>query len=300
MWKVGLGESLGEWHERIGLNSGDSGQDGYFTTIGGKILDPKVVYQKRLRGGGYGGGGKGGTGGNRPVILGARVGGWGGGSVPGALARWGVRRGRKGGNRPVIPGEWTCTTCWAPRCWPAKTTCYQCGTPRDGGAGRKDAGAGGLGAQAGVGTAMGGTRLVGPTGRNQVHVPGGDPTYRVNQARNSGAGGRFFFGWGWCQGECDPRGRGWSWGWESGAVAGAPLPVGVVLTDRDKVLQAMDLMKGVLGEEVVAAVNNFVQGHLPPQTPCTCSSLPDGGGTIGTAGGACSEEGRVGKKGGGC
>ena len=141
--------------ERVGLSGGDSGQDGYYTTIGGRMLDPKVpigrlgiqdgmevVYQVRLRGGGYGGGGKGGT----------------------------------GGNRPVVPGEWACTTCWAPRCWPVKTTCYQCGTPRDGGAGRKDAVAGGLGAQAGVGTAMG--RLVGPTGRNQVHVPGGDPTYR--------------------------------------------------------------------------------------------------------------------------
>ena len=68
VWQVGLGESLAGWHERIGLNSGDSGQKGYFTTIGGKILDPKVpikglglvdgmevVYHGRLRGGGYGG-----------------------------------------------------------------------------------------------------------------------------------------------------------------------------------------------------------------------------------------------------
>ena len=39
------------------------------------------------------------------------------------------------------------------------------------------------------------------------------------------------------------------------------------MTDRDKVLQAMDIMKGVLGEEVVAAVNNLVQGHLPPPSP---------------------------------
>ena len=83
----------------------------------------------------------------------------------------------------VIPGEWTCTTCWATRCWPVKSTCYQCGTPRDGGTGGGQAGAGGVGAQAGVGTAMG--RVIGPTGRNQVRAPGGDPTHRVNHVRNS-------------------------------------------------------------------------------------------------------------------
>ena len=246
VWKVGLGESLREWHERIGLNRGDSGQDGYYTTIGGKILDPDapvgrlglgegtdVIYQKRLRGGGYGGGGKGGA----------------------------------GGNRPAVPGEWTCTTCWAPRCWPVKTTCYQCGTPRDRGAGRKEAGAGGLGAQAGAGTAMGGTRLVGPTGRNQVHVPGGDPTHWANQARNSGTGGGgrgVFAGGGGVRGNVTPGAGVGVGGGRVEATVGAPLPVGVVLMDRDKVLQAMDVIKGVLGEEVLAAVSNLVQGHLPP------------------------------------
>ena len=58
------------------------------------------------------------------------------------------------------------------------------------------------------------------------------------------------------------------------AVAGAPLPVGVVMTDRDKVLQAMDIMKGVLGEEVGAAVNNLVQGHLPPKPPTPTPPSP--------------------------
>ena len=45
--------------------------------IGGlRVLDgTEVVYQERLRGGGYGGGGKGGV----------------------------------GGSRPAVPGEWTCT-----------------------------------------------------------------------------------------------------------------------------------------------------------------------------------------------
>ena len=69
--EAGLAEDLKEWCERIGLSCGNSGRNGYFTTIGGKTLDPKVpigrlglvdgtevLYQVRLRGGGYGGGGK--------------------------------------------------------------------------------------------------------------------------------------------------------------------------------------------------------------------------------------------------
>ena len=71
------------------------------------------------------------------------------------------------------------------------TTCYQCGTARNDGGGRKEAGAGVFGAQAGVDTAMG--RVVGPNGRNQVRVPGGDPTYRVNQGRKVGMGGKVGF-----------------------------------------------------------------------------------------------------------
>ena len=50
------------------------------------------------------------------------------------------------------------------------------------------------------------------------------------------------------------------------AVVGSTTPCeAVVLTaPLPKVLQAMDVMKEVLGGEVVAAVNNLVQGHLPP------------------------------------
>ena len=238
-------ERLEEWGERVGLVCGGSGQEGYFTTIGGKMLDPKVpiqglgladgmevVYHVRLRGGGYGGNGKGGT----------------------------------GGSRPAVPGEWTCTTCWATRCWPVKTTCYQCGTARNDGGGRKDAGAGGVGAQAGVDTAMG--RVVGPNGRNQVRVPGGDPTYRVNQGRKAGVGGKAgFLGVGGGKGNVTP-GAGVGVGGGTVGVE-APLPVVVVYTDRDKILQTVELMKGLLGEEVGSAILEVVQGHL-----CRISSSP--------------------------
>ena len=209
-WEVGKGEALKEWFERVGLSGGGSGLEGYFTTVGGKKLDPEVpigtlglvegmevVYQGRLRGGGYGGGGKGGG----------------------------------GSNRPVIPGEWTCTTCWAPRCWPVKTTCYQCGTARDGGAGSKGGGGGGTGAQGGGGV-KGGARVIGPNGRNQVYVSAGDPTYRVNQqGRNvGGRGGVGVVGGG--VGHVTPRG-GEGVGVVGGAAAaGAPLPVGEVLPPR--------------------------------------------------------------------
>ena len=62
-------------------------------------------------------------------------------------------------------------------------------------------------------------------------------------------------------------------GGSSGAQE-APLPVGVVLTDRDKVLQAVDMFKGLLGEEVVAAVGELVQGHLPPMPPAPAPRTP--------------------------
>ena len=28
-----------------------------------------------------------------------------------------------GSNGDPIPGEWTCTSCWAPHCWPSKLFC---------------------------------------------------------------------------------------------------------------------------------------------------------------------------------
>ena len=46
-----------------------------------------------------------------------------------------------------------------------------------------------------------------------------------------------------------------------------PLPVGEVLLARDKALKAMEILRGVLGEEVVASVENLVQGNLPPKVP---------------------------------
>ena len=52
-----------------------------------------------------------------------------------------------------------------------------------------------------------------------------------------------------------------------GTSGGLPLPVGEVLSAQDKALKAMEMLREVLGEEVVAAVENLVQGNLPPKVP---------------------------------
>ena len=71
---------------------------------------------------------------------------------------------RGGGKSPEVPniGEWQCPICGAAHCWNTRLSCYRCGTPRYwlewvffG--------------QGGVGSAMGGMRVVGTTGRDQTY-----------------------------------------------------------------------------------------------------------------------------------
>ena len=37
----------------------------------------------------------------------------------------------RGGSREDVPGQWTCSHCFAPRCWPVRKRCYRCGEARD-------------------------------------------------------------------------------------------------------------------------------------------------------------------------
>ena len=171
---VRTGLSLEEWYS--GLHEGHGGlcMDGYFATLGGRILDAKapveylglepgqeVVFQERLRGGGYGGGGKG---------------------------------SRVGGPNSVQAGDWTCSNCSQPGCWNARYSCYRCGAPRypeqGGGGGQVAGNAQGTGGrlQGGVGTSMGGVRIIGPNGRDQTHTSSGEPTQR--RAPQQGGNGR--------------------------------------------------------------------------------------------------------------
>ena len=37
----------------------------------------------------------------------------------------------RGGCREDVPGQWTCSQCFEPRCWPVRKRCYRCGAARD-------------------------------------------------------------------------------------------------------------------------------------------------------------------------
>ena len=37
----------------------------------------------------------------------------------------------QGGSREDVPGQWTCSQCFAPRCWPVRKRCHRCGAARD-------------------------------------------------------------------------------------------------------------------------------------------------------------------------
>ena len=154
-----LGDLLGEG---FGLH-GELAEEGYFATLGGRVLDStisvarlglqrgqEVVFHRRLRGGGFSGGGKGARGG--------RI-------------------------NSVAAGDWTCGNCHQPGCWNARSTCYRCGAARyqsQGLSGQVNSGAREMEGryQSGVGTGMGSYRVIGPNGRDQSYIPGGDPTQR--------------------------------------------------------------------------------------------------------------------------
>ena len=38
----------------------------------------------------------------------------------------------RGGTREDVPGQWTCSQCFTPRCWPVPKRCYRCGAAREG------------------------------------------------------------------------------------------------------------------------------------------------------------------------
>ena len=112
------------------------GLDGYFTTLGGKVLNSKV------------GIGSLGLGSFQEVVFHCRL-------------RGGANKGAGRGDFPSV-GEWQCSFCMAPHCWQTKTSCYRCGAARywesgvmgqgnlGGFVGKGGAFAGGVSGQAGV------------------------------------------------------------------------------------------------------------------------------------------------------
>ena len=226
-----LEQKLGDLFGEGFLLHGELAEEGYFATLGGRLLDSnksvanlglqqgqEVVFHRRLRGGGFSGGGK------------------------------GAREGRA---NSVAAGDWTCGICHQPGCWNAKSTCYRCGAPRhqsQGLSGQANSGARDMEGryQSGVGTGMGGYRVVGPNGRDQSSIPGGNATQRKGpqpggKGRNkvggdTGAGVGVGFGTG--GGVVGGGGGGdirsaFSWLGGGGGV-GNPLPPGIVLSERDQ------------------------------------------------------------------
>ena len=208
----------------------------------------EVVLQGRLRGGGYSGGGKG---------------------------------ARGGGGNSVAAGDWTCGICHQSGCWNAKSTCYRCGAPRhqsQGLSGQANSGARDMEGryQSGVGTGMGGYRVIGPNGRDQSSIPGGNPTQRKGpqpggKGRNkvggdtgAGVGVGFGIGGGVVGGGGGGDNRSaFSWLGGGGGV-GNPLPPGIVLSERDQALFCVEHLKGLLKvERDLEEFSNFWEERLP-------------------------------------
>ena len=158
VWDLETHTTLSQWFS--GGKRGE-GQDGYFSTIGGRILNSEaevctlgleVVFHRRLLGGSFTGMGQ-------------------GGCVPetGEFA------------------QWTCSNCGKSDCWSTRYSCYRCGCPRyfdvagvgQGRSGGQGKGGGMTGFHGqGVGAGMSGVRLVGAIGRDQTYVSTGNPSYR--------------------------------------------------------------------------------------------------------------------------
>ena len=54
---------------------------------------------------------------------------WSGGITDGCTVHIHCRLG--GGSREDVPGLWTRSHCFAPRCWPVRKRCYWCGAARE-------------------------------------------------------------------------------------------------------------------------------------------------------------------------
>ena len=135
--------------------------------------------------------------------------------------------------------------------------------------------------QGGVGTGMGGLRICGPNRCDQTYIPECDPSHRERAPGRAGVKGKA--GGGRDRGE-EVRLR-----LEEGSVVlvpkpglkgvmgmavgckrrvgerrMSPLPVGEVLSDRERAPKARDVLRGILEEAVGTSMERLVLEHLPP------------------------------------
>ena len=132
----------------------------------------------------------------------------------------------------------------------------------------------------GVGAGMSGSRLVGALGRDQTYVSTGNPSYRKGNGRRGGAregavpgagvfpssgGNRVKF-----QGELEQDGPPAA---ESGVGVEAPngAQAGPGKTQRDKIIEAVEVLRLLLGQGVCSKLEDLIQEHIPPLPKVTPS-----------------------------
>ena len=125
----------------------------------------------------------------------------------------------------------------------------------------------------GVGAGMSGVRLVGALGRDQTYVSPGNLSYRKNNGRRGGAreGGVPCAGVGPGSGGSRVKFQ------EELEQDGVPLPksgvgmdapngaqTGASKTQRDRIIEAVEVLRLLLGQGVCSQVENLIQEHIPP------------------------------------
>ena len=119
--------------------------------------------------------------------------------------------------------------------------------------------------------AMGGLCVIGLKGRHQPYVPGRDPSHRKKAAGNKGQDCRERYPGGRC-GVGNLGTSAWLDGGGEGPLGGegrrAPVAVGAVMTDREKALKVMEVLKTVLGESAGNSREELVREQIPPGSSC--------------------------------
>ena len=136
----------------------------------------------------------------------------------------------------------------------------------------------------GAGAGMSGVRLVGALGRDQTYVSPGNPSYRKNNGRRGGAreggvpgagvgpgsgGNRVRF-----QEELEQDGvslpkSGVGMDPPNGAQAGASK------TQRDRIIEAVEVLRLLLGQGVCSQVEDLIEEHIPPPPKVTTLHSPN-------------------------
>ena len=135
----------------------------------------------------------------------------------------------------------------------------------------------------GVGAGMSGVRLVGALGRDQTYVSLGNPSYRKNNGRRGGAREGAVPGAGVGPGSGGNRVK-----FQEGLEQdGVPLPksgvgmdapngaqAGSGKTQRDKIIEAVEVLRLLLGQGVCSQVEDLIQEHIPPPPKVTPPHSP--------------------------